>query len=70
MSVFIKQQQSNYAGHLIRTSMKRNTKKILFNDDKYTKVGRTVPNLLEQVVKNNNTTVNEFCNVAMSKHRK
>ena len=68
VSDFICKQQSNYAGHLIRTSMERSTKKLLFNDDKYSKVGRTVPNLLEQVVQNNNTTIDKFCNEAMSKH--
>ena len=68
VSYFIRRQQSNYASHLIRTSMERSTKKLLFNDDKYSKVGRTVPSLLEQVVLNNNTTVEQFCNNAMSRH--
>ena len=40
----------------------------MFNDDKYSKVGRSVPNLLGQVVQNNNTTIDKFCNEAMSKH--
>ena len=68
VSEFIRNQQCNYAGHLVRTSMERSTKQLLFNDDRYTKVGRTVPSLLEQVVQNNNTTIEKFCNGAMSKH--
>ena len=47
--------------------MDRSLKKLTFNDDKYRKTGRPVPNLLEQVVSNNNTTVDAFCNIAMSK---
>ena len=64
---FIKEQQCNYAGHLVRMNMGRSVKKLTFNDDKYRKTGRPVPNLLEQVVSNNNTTVDAFCNIAMSK---
>ena len=67
VSKFIKIQQSNYAGHLIRTTADRSTKKLLFNDDKYTKTGRVVPNLLEQVVQNTNTTIETFCNNAIGK---
>jgi hypothetical protein len=69
VSTFIKQQQENYAGHLIRTDWNRNTKKLLFNNDKYTKIGRTVPTLLDQVIHNRNTTVEAFCNHAMSKRK-
>ena len=65
LSEFIKTQQKSYAAHLIRTSMERSTKKLLFNDDKYVKVGRTVPSLLDQVIMNNNTTIEGFCNDAM-----
>ena len=67
VSNFIKGQQNNYAAHLIRTSRDRSTKKLLFNDDKYTKVGRVVPSLLVQVVHNKHTTIDEFCNYAISK---
>ena len=64
---FIKEQQCNYVGHLVRMNMGRSVKKLTFNDDKYRKTGRPVPNLLEQVVSNNNVTVDAFCNIAMSK---
>ena len=65
VSDFIKNQQKNYAGHLVRTSAERSTKKLLFNEDKCTKAGRGVPNLLEQVLVNNNKTMDAFVNDAM-----
>ena len=67
ISEFIKKQQNNYAGHLIRTSATRSTKKLLFNDDKYSKTGRASLNLLEQVAQNSNMTIDGFCNYAMRK---
>ena len=69
MSLFIKQQQENYAAYLIRTDWSRATKKLLFNDDRYKKTGRSVPSLLDQVVRNGNTTVEAFCNHAMNKKK-
>ena len=69
VSLFIKQQQENYAEHLIRTDWSRATKKLLFNDDRYKKTGRSVPSLLDQVVRNGNTTVEAFCNHAMNKKK-
>ena len=65
LSEYIKAQQKSYAGHIIRTSMERTTKRLMFNNDRYVKVGRTVPSLLDQVVMNDNTTVEGFCNEAM-----
>ena len=64
----IRNQQCKYAGYLIQTSMERGTKQLLFNDDRYMKVGRTVPSLFEQVIQSTNSTIDKFCNVAMSKH--
>ena len=68
VSEYIKTQQSNYAGHLVRTSVERSTKQLLFNDDRYVKVGRVVPSLLDEVILNNNTTIEGFCNDAMKKY--
>ena len=67
VSVFIKGQQCSYAGHLVRMKVDRSVKQLMFNDDKCSKAGRSVPTLLDQVVSNNNTTVDTFCNIAMSK---
>lgn len=69
VSEFIKKQQNSYAAHLIRMNLGRNVKKLTFNDDIYSKSGRPVPSLLEQVVSNNNTTVDAFCNIAISKKK-
>ena len=69
VSLFIKQQQENYAEHLIPTDWSRATKKLLFNDDRHKKTGRSVPSLLDQVVHNGNTTVEAFCNHAMNKKK-
>jgi hypothetical protein len=67
---FIKEQQCNYAGHIVRTSSDRATKKLMFNSDRYTKAGRTTPTLLEQAATNRNSTVDGFCNYAMARTRK
>ena len=69
LSVFIKAQQKSYACHLIRTPIERSIKKLMFNNDHYVKVGRSVPSLLDQVVSNNNTTVEQLCNDAMRRKR-
>ena len=69
MSLFIKKRQQNYAGQLIRNDWSRVTKKTAFNDNKYKKSGRSVPSLLDQIVRNGNTTVEAFCNRAMNKKK-
>ena len=64
---FIKEQQCNYAGHIVRTSSDRATKKLMFNSDRYKKAGRTTPTLLEQAARNRNCTIDGFCNYAMAR---
>ena len=39
----------------------------MFNDDRYTKKGRPVKTLVDQVVEFKNMTLNSFCKLAMSK---
>ena len=51
VSIFIRLQQKNYAAHVIRMDKERCIKQLMFNDDKYHKVGRTTPSLLDQVFK-------------------
>ena len=67
LNLFIKQQQCNYAAHIVRTSSERAAKKLMFNTDRYTKAGRATPTLLEQAAKNRNCTIDGFCNYAMAK---
>jgi len=40
VSSFIREQQTNYAGHVIRMPIQR--KQLMFNDDKYHRVGRVI----------------------------
>ena len=70
VSTYVKEQQFKYASHVVRMSLKRGTKQLMFNNDKYTKVGRHALTLLEQVVKDRNTTLNAFCSNAMERIRK
>ena len=39
----------------------------MFNDDRYTKKGRPVKTLLDQVIENKNMNKNSFCVLAMRK---
>lgn len=67
LNVFLKNQQKNFIAHIIRMGANRDVKKLTFNDDKYTKKGKPVKSLLQQVVDDNNVTVDTFCNMAMKK---
>ena len=70
VSHFIKEQQCNYAAHIVRTGNDRSAKKLMFSSDKNSKAGRTTPTLLEQAAKNKNTSIDGFCNYALAKGRK
>ena len=65
LNVFIKQQQRSYASHIVRMSRERSVKKLMFNVDKCLRPGRMSKSLLDQVVVNDNTTIDGFCNAAM-----
>lgn len=65
LNVFIKQQQYNYSVHVIRMSLDRSTKMLMFNDDRYSKRGRFSKSLLDQVVANKNCSVDELCKMAL-----
>ena len=67
VSNFVRSQQYNYAAHVTRMAMTRTTKLLMFNDDHYTKKGRPVKTLMNQVVEQNNITLDRFCSLAMSK---
>ena len=62
VSTFIRLQQRNYAGHVVRMAMDRSTKQLMFNDDRYHRTGRLTPSLIDQVVRNENCTIDEFVN--------
>lgn len=66
---FIKRQQKKYLAHIIRESDNNSSKKqLLFNDDKYCKVGRHTPSLLEQVLETESTfTRDQLFKAAMNR---
>ena len=67
VSSFVRSQQYNYAAHVTRMAMTRTTKLLMFSDDHYTKKGRPVKTLMDQVVEHKNITLDRFCSLAMSK---
>ena len=50
-------------------SVHRNVKKLTFNNDTYTRRGRPVKSLVDQVVENENVTIDRFCNLALQRKR-
>ena len=62
VSCFIRKQQKNFAAHVVRMEMDRSTKKLMFNDDTNHRTGRLTPTLIEQVLKNENSTLDNFIN--------
>ena len=68
VSHFIKTQQSNYASHITRMSYERSLKQLMFNDDVYTKRGRSIRSLIEQVIHDRNISIDQFC--ALSIYRR
>ena len=50
---YVAKQQESYLGHLARQSNHCLTKRLLFNIDKRTKLGRPLKTLEDKVVKNN-----------------
>ena len=43
VSNFIRKQQKNYAGHLVRRHIERCEKQLMFKDNKYHRTGRVPP---------------------------
>ena len=54
----------NYALHVIRMSLERNVKCLIFNGDKDVRRGsRPVKSLLNQVTDNENVSIDQICNI-------
>ncbi|XP_066928505.1 uncharacterized protein [Clytia hemisphaerica] len=64
VSEFIKLQQRNYMAHILRMDIGRSSKMLTFNDNAYSKKGRQMKSLLENVANDSNMTVDGFCNYA------
>ena len=66
---FVSKQQKSYLEHLARQPNKCLTKKLLFNDNRRTKVGRLAETLEEKVIKNCNMTKDQFYKLALKRKR-
>ena len=66
---FVAKQQGNYLGHLARQRNECLTKRLLFNDDKRTKLGRPIETLEDKVLKNECCTKDQFYKRALMKKR-
>ena len=64
---FVARQQSSYLGHLARQSNSCLTKRLLFNDDRHTRVGRPIETLEDKVMKNEQTSKDQFYKVALQR---
>ena len=62
VSNFIRKQDKNYACHIVRMLIERCENELMFNDDKYQIIGRITPSLQEQVLKFNNSTIDNIIN--------
>lgn len=67
ISEFIQLQQSHYTAHVIRMPNERSLKQLMFNDDACRRRGRPHKTLLEQVLINENISLDEFCNRSLNK---
>ena len=67
VSNFIQKQQKDYAGHVLRIS-NHLWETTMFNDDeKYHRIGRKAPSILEQALKFSNSTIDNFINNSMKR---
>ena len=57
----------DYASHVVRMTIGQCEKQLMFNDDKYDRIGRVTPSLLEQVLKFNNSTTDNFINNSLKR---
>ena len=57
----------DYAGHVIRIRIERCEKQLIFNNDKYHRIGRVTPSLLQQVLKFNNSTIDNLINNSLKR---
>ena len=62
VSNFIRKQDKNYACHMVRMLIERCENELMFNVDKYQIIGKITPSLQEQVLKFNNSTIDNIVN--------
>ena len=64
---YVNQQQVKYLAHLARQPNSTMNKKLLFNDDKTTKRGKTIITLEQQVIDSLQTTADQFYKKALNR---
>ena len=64
---FIWKQQKDFAGHVVRMPFECCEEQMMFNEGKYYRIGRATPSLLEQVLKYNNSTINNVINNSLKR---
>ena len=62
LAISFKKSKKDYAGHVVRMPIERCEKQLMLNDGKYHRIGRITLSLLEQVLKFNNSTIDNFIN--------
>ena len=62
VSNFIQKQQKDCAGQVVRMPIERCEKQLMFNDNKYHRIGKITLSLLEQVLKFNNSIIDNSIN--------
>ena len=67
VSNYIWKQQKDYAGHIFRMPTERCQKQLTFNDDKHRRIGRVTPSVLEQMLKFNDSTTDNFIDNSMKR---
>lgn len=67
VSDHIRNQQLKYATHVIRMPLERSVKQLSFNDDTYTKRGRSCRSLIDQVAYDRNISLDNLCSLSITK---
>ena len=67
VSGHIRNQQLKYASHVVRMPLERSVKQLSFNDDVYTKRGRSCRSLIDQVIHDRAISLDNFCSLSISK---
>ena len=66
---FVGRQQTSYLAHIVRQHNSTLTKRLLFNDNKYTKHGRRTDTLQDKVLKYNQMTADKFFKAALRREK-
>ena len=65
---FVSRQQTSYLAHIVRQPNTTLSKRLVFNDNKYTKQGRKNETLEDKVLKYNQQTADQFFKAALKRN--